>query len=154
MALRPQATDVSANIKFVTHYGHQYTGSFITPKYPARYGRYTTPEDESPYNIFFGGLPSYTYTTITLHSSHNHLSGTVIRMSLGRGRTTSQVLGFSTELLTPISIDTGYNNSVHLYDSPIDPQTDTTPPAFMFSFAGKHFIAVALYVGKHFKAVA
>ena len=84
------------------------------------------------YDMAFGGLPSNTYTTVTLHSSPSLLLGKTVTLLKYDGLHLPQFSGFSTELQTPISIFTeeGYAVVAH-YSDP-----DTLFPALLFSFKG------------------
>ena len=120
---------VSDNKEFPHYYQHFYTGAFMSEGYPANkrgsYGGYI-------YDVAFGGLPSNTYTTVTLHSSPSLLLGKTVELWKFDGLHLPQFSGFSTELQTPISIFTeeGYAVVAH-YSDP-----DTLFPALLFSFKG------------------
>lgn len=129
-----EETVVSYNHPFYTahnRYAHYYTGAFISPGYPVQgsdnnYGVI--------YDMFFGGLPYHTYTTIRLHSSPSLLSGSSLQMSNGYVGDWSY-LGFSGNLSTPISVFTAEHNIININikrDSSAD-----LDPAFLFSFEGK-----------------
>ena len=101
--------------------------------YPAYRGR----ERSVTYDMAFGGLPSNTYTTVTLHSSPSLLLKMIVNMHQYDGDgLISRFLGFSTELHTPISIFTeeGYAISADGWDVASD--ADTLYPAILFSFEG------------------
>ena len=113
-------------------YPHFYTGAFMSPGYPTRrsdnnYGVL--------YDMFFGGLPPNTYTTIRLHSAPSLLSGGTLQMASGSlgGRS---YLAFSSDLYTPISVFTAENHIIN-----INVNRDFTSdlhPAFLFSYEGKY----------------
>ena len=84
------------------------------------------------YDMAFGGLPSNTYTTVTLHSSPSLLLAKTREMWKFDGLHLPQFSGFSTELQTPISIFTEESYAVVAHYS--DP--DTLFPALLFSFKG------------------
>ena len=86
----------------------------------------------SAYTMDFGGLPSNTYTTMSLHSSPSLLANMSLDMNLVAGRQAKgRFPGFSTELPhTPISIFT--EEGSHEFSD-----ADTLYPAFLFSFKGQ-----------------
>ena len=89
------------------------------------------------YYMAFGGLPSNTYTTVTLHSSPSLLLEMIVKMYQSCGNNHSQeLLGFSTELHTPISVytDEGYAVVADCYHRLSD--ADTLYPALLLSFKG------------------
>ena len=130
------SVDVSKNGKY---YQHFYTGAFISEGYPAkRKDKYVA------YVMVFGGLPSNTYTTMTLHSSPSLLASMSLDMyQLVGGQTGDKILGFSTELPhTPISLFTEEGYAVRAVgDWPFTEaeisDADTLYPAFLFSFKGQ-----------------
>ena len=117
--------DVSEQGKY---YQHFYTGAFISEGYPAK-----KKDKYVIYGMDFGGLPSNTYTTMSLHSSPSLLANMSLDMFQIVGKQTGDIIpGFSTELHTPISVFTGEGYAVQAfgYDSSAAPLN----PAFLFSF--------------------
>ena len=121
------SVDVSKNGKY---YQHFYTGAFISEGYPAkRKDKYVA------YVMVFGGLPSNTYTTMTLHSSPSLLANMSLDMFPIVGRQIGdKIPGFSTELHTPISVFTGEGYAVQAFG--FDYSAAPLNPAFLFSFKG------------------
>ena len=90
----------------------------------------------------FGGLPSNTYTTMSLHSSPSLLANMSLDMFQIVGTQDSdKIPGFSTELHTPISVFTGEGYAVQAFG--YDISAAPLNPAFLFSFKGQCCIAVA-----------
>ena len=101
--------------------------------YPAYRGR----ENSVTYDMAFGGLPSNTYTTVTLHSSPSLLLEMTVNMYQLDGEQHFRVLlGFSTELHTPISIFTGEGYAIRADGFDVASDADTLYPAILFSFEG------------------
>ena len=97
--------------------------------YPANRGR----ENSVTYDMAFGGLPSNTYTTVTLHSSPSLLLEMTVTMYQHDGE---QLLGFSTELHTPISIFTEEGYAIFADGFHFVSDADTLYPAILLSFEG------------------
>ena len=119
-------------------YPHYYTGAFMSPGYPAR------SEDNSLYSqfdMYFGGQPSYTYTTITLLSSPSLLSGSLLRIHTRSAPGRPFPGGFSEESPSPISIFTGDTSFIRVFGWKRD--STALRAAFLFSFEGR-----ILYSGK------
>ena len=117
------------------HYQHFYTGAFISEGYPAK--RIMGWEAHILYYMAFGGLPSNTYTTVTLHSSPSLLLEMIVIMyQSGEKDLSQQFLGFSTELHTPISVYTDEGNAVRANGYHRVTDADTLYPALLLSFKG------------------
>ena len=133
--------DVSENVDYTLDYQHFYTGAFMSGEYPAK----RREKNYIIYDMRFGGLPSNTYTTMTLHSSTNLLAGMSLNMyQLVGGQSSEKILGFSTQLHTPISVFTEEGHAVQAYGRFIYHfiDTDKLYPAFLFSFKGQCCIVV------------
>mgnify|MGYP001797726282 FL=1 len=121
------AFDVRKNSKY---YRHFYTGAFISEGYPAK-----RKDKIVIYGMDFGGLPSNTYTTMSLHSSPSLLASMSLDMFqiVGSG-ISDKIPGFSTELHTPISVFTWEGYAVRAFGA--DFSDAKLNPAFLFSFKG------------------
>ena len=129
--------NVSDNVNHTFHYQHFYTGAFMSEGYPAmKRGKQWI----ISYYMAFGGLPSNTYSTMSLHSSTSLLAGKTVRMyKFVRGHHSPRILGFSTELHTPISIFSEEVDVVEAYYALVfaDNGTSTVLPDLLVSFKGK-----------------
>ena len=96
----------------------------MSPGYPAR-----NAYDGSGghYNFFFGGQPSYTYTTITLHSSPSLLDSGVWFDT----KTYTELTGLYVRVHSPVSVFTADSECIWLNHNKNDPM-----PAFLVSFQG------------------
>ena len=104
-------------------YPHYFTGAFMTPGYPARGdGR------AEELRMYFGGQPSYTYTTITLHSPPGLLTKAGLYIMNGPYYDST---GFRIDVYSPISIFTADSECIWLYNWGRDQW-----PAFLVSFQG------------------
>ena len=103
----------------------------MSPGYPAR-----NAYDGSGghYNFFFGGQPSYTYTTITLHSSPSLLDSGVWFDT----KTYTELTGLYVRVHSPVSVFTADSECIWLNHNKNDPM-----PAFLVSFQGKRYKAEA-----------
>ena len=135
MDVREQA---NFSVPYTVAYQHFYTGAFMSWGYPAAM------RGESlfvVYHMDFGGLPSNTYNTMSLHSSPSLLANMSLDMSQIVGSQISdKIPGFSTELHTPISVFTGEGYAVQAaggYVFSDGDDGDTLNPAFLFSFKGQ-----------------
>ena len=135
-------TDMSVSENVPVYFGfayqHFYTGALMSERYQSN--KREKYKDGIRYRMAFGGLPSYTYTTISLHSSPNRLQGMELYMFRSR-RPYAKFLGFSSELHSPISIFTEYDDAVKAenYDYLLS-DDETTYPTFLFSFKGKYTV--------------
>ena len=94
-------------------------------------------DEDVLYGMAFGGLPSNTYTTVTLHSSPSLLLEMTMYMLEPDGeQSPRRLLGFSTELHTPISIFTGEGYAIRADGFDVASDADTLYPAILFSFEG------------------
>ena len=94
-------------------------------------------DEDVLYGMAFGGLPSNTYTTVTLHSSPSLLLEMTMHMLEPDGEQYPRpLLGFSTELHTPISIFTGEGYAIRADGFDLASDADTLYPAILFSFEG------------------
>ena len=104
-------------------YPHYFTGAFMSPGYPARSdGR------GEELMMYFGGQPSYTYTTITLHSPPSLLTDAGLYISTGPFYDST---GFRVEVYSPISIFTADSECIWLFS-----WSRGKWPAFLVSFQG------------------
>ena len=117
---------INHNNKYGDVYPHFYTGAFISEAYPSR----SPGSSIWPFFMYFGGQPSYTYTTIRLHSPPSLLSGGLFIEENLEGPLTGE---FTTELHTPLSVYTADSGYVVVL-VPRIPHHDTS--AFLFSFQG------------------
>ena len=83
-------------------------------------------------NMFFGGEPTLSYTTMTLHSSPGLLSGAILQMKSGKWT----FVAFSADINDPVSLMPKGDNLTYMYDT----RNSTTQrhAAFLFSFKGRY----------------
>ena len=99
----------------------------MSPGYPARIPNYGW---GCQYYLFWGGLPSYTYTTITLHSSPSLLDSGVWFDT----KTYTELTGLYVRVHSPVSVFTADSECIWLNHNKNDPM-----PAFLVSFQGKRY---------------
>ena len=95
------------------------------------------------YYMAFGGLPSNTYSTMSLHSSTSLLAGKTVRMyKVFKIHYSPRILGLSTELQTPKSIFSEKVDVVEAYYSLVFAAnyTSTVLPTLLVSFKGYYTV--------------
>ena len=101
----------------------------MSPGYPNRTAALNS---SISYNMFFGGEPTLSYTTMTLHSSPGLLSGAILQMKSGKWT----FVAFSADINDPVSLMPKGDNLTYMYDT----RNSTTQrhAAFLFSFKGRY----------------
>ena len=109
----------------------------MSPGYPARTAALNSSDAamvKIKHNMFFGGHPPSSYTTITLHSPPRLLQGSSLQMT--DGRMFKNYTAFTQDLHDPVSVFTDGDNLINMYEMRND--TTQTHAAFLFSFKGRY----------------
>ena len=108
----------------------------MSPGYPARTAALNS---SNIYHMFFGGEPTDTYTTMTLHSGIKHLRGASLEMTNGKAYKhldPRMNMSFSETYHERVSVHTMANEVIYMYDT--RDSTTQTHAAFLFSFKGRY----------------